>query len=73
MADSTVSPSGILALVAALVSVFFANNPTAEEIVQLLSDLLPVITAIQSGTATSIPAFRVGNSTVGPIPIAPIS
>ena len=70
---ATTTPSEIIGLLAALAQVFFSNNPTAEEVIAFLEGALPAIQAIQSGTTGTVPAFRVGSVTVGPIPITPIA
>jgi hypothetical protein len=67
----SVSPSSIVEIVVALLQTFLSNNPTAEEIEELLAELLPALVAIQSGSSATIPAFRIGNSLFGPIPVAP--
>jgi hypothetical protein len=67
------SVQGEVGVIVSILQLFFANNPTAEEVETFLVALLPAYAAISAGSSATIPAFRVGNSTVGPIPIAPVS
>lgn len=67
------TPASIVAFLAALANLFFPNNKAVQTTVAYITGLIPVIEAIDTGTATTVPSFDVGNVVVGPIPIAPKS
>jgi hypothetical protein len=67
-----VTTQEVVEVLASVASLFFASNPSAEEVIAFLTAVAPFV-GPGAATSGSIPAFRVNNTVFGPIPFAPVA